>query len=491
VLTELQPFIGRFHPLLVHLPIGFLLLAGVVEVLSRLKRFEDAGIPRLMPTLLALCVLSTGGAIVTGTLLSWSGEYDPALVGRHQQWGLMLGTIVILACAAAWWRERTPGRAPGLLYAGSFGTAFILLGVTGHLGGSLTHGETFLTEHMPAVPFLTAARASTPRGPVDPSATPVFKTLVAPTLAARCVGCHGPARQAGKLRLDSPEAIRKGGEDGAVIVAGNASSSLLVRRIFLPTSDKKAMPPRGHPAPSHADVALLRWWIDQGASFDQVLADTQVTPELEPAIAERLGPVDLSAPSILSVRVPQGDAKAIAALKSLNLRVEPLRADSSLLMVEAPPAARTLDDKDLATLEPLAAQIAWLNLGGTQVTDAGLTQLLPKLVNLWKLSLDRTAITDRALAPLEKMARLESVNVYGTGVTDTGLKPLERLTRLRSVYAWQTGVTPQGAEALQASLKKVRVNIGAPPTPVVTEDMTGDASKGTKDKKPKKAKDAA
>ena len=72
------------------------------------------------------------------------------------------------------------------------------------------------------------------------------------------------------------------------------------------------------------------------------------------------------------------------------------------------------------------------------MTDAGLTQLLPKLVNLWKLSLDRTAITDRALAPLEKLARLESVNVYGTGVTDAGLKPLEKLPRLRSVYAWQT-----------------------------------------------------
>ena len=68
----------------------------------------------------------------------------------------------------------------------------------------------------------------------------------------------------------------------------------------------------------------MRWWIDQGASFDQMLADTQVTSDLEPAIADRLGPVDLSAPAILSVRVPKGDAKAIAALKSLNLRVEPL-----------------------------------------------------------------------------------------------------------------------------------------------------------------------
>jgi len=467
VLTELQPFIGRFHPLLVHLPIGFLLLAGVVEVLSRLRRFEDAGIARLMPTLLALCVLSTAAAIVTGTLLSWTGEYDAALVGRHQQWGLMLGTIVVLTCAAAWWRERAPGRAPGLLYAGSFATAFFLLAVTGHLGGSLTHGEAFLTEHMPAVPFLTAARASAPRGPVDPSTTPVFRTLVAPTLESRCVGCHGPARQAGKLRLDSPEAIRKGGEDGAVIVPGSAASSLMVRRIFLPTSDKKAMPPRGHQAPSHADVALLRWWIDQGASFDQVLADTQVTPELEPAIADRLGPVDLSAPAILSVRVPQPDARALDALKRLNLRVEPLRAGSALLMVEAPPAARALDDKGLSSLEPLATQIAWLNLGGTQVTDTGLERLLPKLVNLWKLGLERTAITDRALAPLEKLTRLESVNVYGPAVTDAGLKPLEKLPRLRSVYAWQTQVTTQGAEALQASVKKAHVNVGAPPAPQI------------------------
>ena len=83
------------------------------------------------------------------------------------------------------------------------------------------------------------------------------------------------------------------------------------------------------------------------------------------------------------------------------------------------------------------------------------------------------------------------MNVYGTAVTDAGLKPLEKLPRLRSVYAWQTQVTPQGAEALQAALKKVHVNVGAPPTPVVTEDMTADDTKGKKDKKPKKEKDAA
>jgi hypothetical protein len=232
------------------------------------------------------------------------------------------------------------------------------------------------------------------------------------------------------------------------------------------------MPPKGHPSPSHAEVAVLRWWIDQGASFDQMLADAQVSPDIEPALADRLGPVDFSAPSILSVRVPAAGARAIAALTALKLRVEPLRADSSLLMVQAPPAARALDDTGLKALEPLAAQIAWLDLGGTQITDAGLTQLLPKLTNLWRVSLDRTAITDRALLPLEKLSRLEAINLYATQVTDAGLKPLEKLPRLRSVYAWQTQVTPQGAEALQTAAKKVHVNVGAPPAPVV--EMTAD-----------------
>lgn len=467
MLTELQPFIGRFHPLIVHLPIGFLLLTGALELLSRTRRFGGLGIDRLMPALLGLGALSTGAAIVTGTLLSWSGEYDAALVGRHQQWGLMLGLAVLLACVAAWWRTRDAGRAPGLLYVGSLVVVLALVTGTGHFGGSLTHGETYLTEHVPPLPFFAPASASVARGPVDLSTTPVFRTLVAPTLDARCVSCHGPARQSGKLRLDSPEVIAKGGESGAVVVPGSAAGSLMVRRIFLPTSDKKVMPPKGHPAPSHAEVAVLRWWIDQGASFDQMLADAQVPPELETAIAARIGPVDFSAPSILSVRVPPADPKAILALEALKLRVEPLRANSSLLMVQAPPAARALDDAGLKALEPLAAQIAWLDLGGTQVTDAGLNVLLPKLVNLWKLSMDRTTITDGALQALEKLQRLEAINVYATRVSDAGLKALEKLPRLRSVYAWQTQVTPQGAEALQAVVKRAQVNLGAPPAPVV------------------------
>lgn len=477
----LTQFVGRFHPLLVHLPIGFLLLTAIVELLARTRRFATSGVGALMPVLLGLGALSTVGAIVTGTLLAGSGEYDPVLVGRHQQWGMILGAAVLVLCAAAWWRTHRPGRGPEALYGVTFAASLALLGLTGHLGGSLTHGETYLTEHMPAVPFLTRATASGPTGPVDLTTTKVFASLVKPTLDGRCVQCHGPARQAGGLRLDSPDAIRKGGDSGAALVPGNAASSLLVRRIFLPTSDQKAMPPKGHPAPSHAEVAVLRWWIDQGASFDQVLSDAQVTADLEPAITDRIGAVDFSAPAILSVRVAQGDPRAIEALQARRLRVEPLDDDTSLLVVQAPPAARAFGDADLDLLKPLAAQIVWLDLGGTQVTDAGLARVLPTLVNLWRLSLDRTTVTDRALEPLASLARLESVNVYGTQVSDAGLKALAALPRLRAVYAWQTRITAEGAEALRSTNKKVQVNLGAPPAPAV-EGMTADGETPAKKK---------
>ena len=472
---DLAAFVGRFHPLLVHLPIGFLILTAIVEGLSRSKRYAEAR--RLVPLLLALSALSVLGAVVTGTLLARGGEYDAALVGRHEAWGMYLGVAVVLAVVAAWLRgvqETTRSRA---LYGGTFALSLLLMGVTGHFGGSLTHGESFLSEHMPPLPWLTPATASTARGPVDRNATPVFATLVAPTLQSRCAGCHGQARQSGGLRLDSIEAIRKGGDGGAVIVAGQAAASEMVRRIWLPASDKKVMPPKGHPSPTHAEGALLRWWIDQGASFDQMLGDVEVPEELEAAVIDRLGPIDFDAPAILAVRVPTGDPAAIDALRQLKLRVEPLRHDTGLLHVQAPPAARGLSDADLTRLAPLAPQITWLDLGGTAVTDAGLRALLPTLVNLSRLSLDRTAATDTALAPLASLQRLETINLYATQVTDAGLEPLGKLPRLTAIYAWQTQVTPAGAESLQSANKKLHVNLGAPPEPAAPGDRAADSPK--------------
>ena len=76
----------------------------------------------------------------------------------------------------------------------------------------------------------------------------LYSTVVQPILARRCVNCHGRDRAEGKLRLDAIEGIRKGGEDGPVIVAGRAAESEMIRRIWLPPSHKDASLPGGrHP----------------------------------------------------------------------------------------------------------------------------------------------------------------------------------------------------------------------------------------------------
>jgi hypothetical protein len=69
---------------------------------------------------------------------------------------------------------------------------------------------------------------------------------IRPLFEASCFRCHGEERQKGELRLDSLEAVLKGGEDGKVIVRGASKKSLLViaaARI----DDETAMPPKPKP----------------------------------------------------------------------------------------------------------------------------------------------------------------------------------------------------------------------------------------------------
>lgn len=69
---------------------------------------------------------------------------------------------------------------------------------------------------------------------------------IQPILKGTCFGCHGPERQRGGLRLDSLEAVLKGGEDGKVIVPGKSEKSDLVIAVAR-LDPEKAMPPTRGP----------------------------------------------------------------------------------------------------------------------------------------------------------------------------------------------------------------------------------------------------
>ena len=101
-------------------------------------------------------------------------------------------------------------------------------------------------------------------GPVDESdavRAEFFESKVRPILANRCFGCHGEEKQKGGLRLDSPEAIRAGGDTGSAIDLDEPSQSPLIEAIRHDGPFK--MPPKGKL--DDAEIATLTDWVRQGA----------------------------------------------------------------------------------------------------------------------------------------------------------------------------------------------------------------------------------
>ena len=89
-----------------------------------------------------------------------------------------------------------------------------------------------------------------------------FEQNVRPLLAEKCYSCHGDKKQKGGLRLDSLEAILKGGESGPALVAGKPKESLIVEAI---NYEGLEMPPNGKLAPEKVDV--LTRWVSFGAPW--------------------------------------------------------------------------------------------------------------------------------------------------------------------------------------------------------------------------------
>jgi mono/diheme cytochrome c family protein len=91
----------------------------------------------------------------------------------------------------------------------------------------------------------------------------LFESRVRPVLNARCVKCHGAAKQESGLRLDSGSFAKKGGDRGPAIVPGEPDHSLLIQAVRR-TGDLK-MPPDDTLRPD--EVAGLVEWVRQGAQW--------------------------------------------------------------------------------------------------------------------------------------------------------------------------------------------------------------------------------
>jgi len=331
-------FIGRFHPIFLHLPVGILALLCFFELICSTRRGEQ----KFGAASLLMLILGSAGsvlAVFAGIMLSREGGYVGGNFSLHQTMGL-LGTAGVLIALVV----RLVGMARGSMellnaYRALYFVSFGIMGLGAHFGGNMSHGNKFLIEHAPdwfKVPMVAteklllsfvekpkAGKATppventppvTPAPPAEvkpevkpvaadkgttppPAPTPpmpapapggdeklVFQHVILPVLTAKCNKCHSEEKSKGDLRMDTYEMAMKGGENGKNFVAGNLKESLSIVRILLPDSDDEHMPPEGKDQLTPEEIALLKWWVEQGASGTQKVKDAKFPAELQATV---------------------------------------------------------------------------------------------------------------------------------------------------------------------------------------------------------------
>lgn len=457
----MMQFIGRLHPALVHLPIGILLLGCLFQWLSASSAYKK--LQPAVPITLFWGMLSAILSCITGYILSNEGDYAGSTVNLHQWMGISVAVVAIVLY---------------LLHRRSVNAGFakwislllvILIVIAGHLGATLTHGENFLSNGLAAEAETPIARKAIP----DAQAALLYKDIIQPLLQEKCNSCHGPNKQKGKLRLDNPDMIMKGGKEGNDVVAGQPDQSELIKRIMLARNEEHHMPPKDKPQLTPQEITLLHWWIESGAHFDKQVKDLPQPENVKPALLALQQ--SSTAPTVKASELPTAptepaNANAIAALKKRGIMVLPVAQNSNYLHANFV-TVDSFTPKDLELLLPLKKQLLWLKLSNQPVTDSSL-KTIAQLGNLTRLQVDRTKITDSGLSFLQPLQQLRYLNLVGNNVSFTGLEKLQQHKQLQSLYLYQTNMNADDWSKLKKILPTVLLDSGGYKLPMLPSDTT-------------------
>jgi len=454
----MSEFFGHFHVILVHLPIGILLLACLFQWLETRPKFASLHTATTIALMIGMiCAILSA---LTGYLLSFSGDYDEGLVITHQWFGISVAAVSI---AMFYYHSKS---APFKTKVSISILLFVLIIITGHLGGSLTHGSDYLTKSWNLSSDTVAQRKPIP----NVQEAMVYSDIIQPVLQSRCYSCHGKNKQKGKLRMDDSLRLMKGGKDGPVIIPGNAEKSEMAKRLSLPRDDDDHMPPKEKPQPTEQEIALIHWWIASGAPFDKKVKQLEQPEELKPALLA-LQKVDVKKviiPDLPSQPISKANDGAIKKLKDIGAVVEQVAQNTNYLSANFV-TVRDPGNKEVQLLLPLKEQLIELKLGSSSISDSALL-VIAQFKNLMRLQLGYTKVTDKGLANLTALQNLRYLNLVGTAVTEKGVLQLKDLKSLRSIYLYQTMVKKSEWNDLKKAFPKTFIDSGGYTVPFLPND---------------------
>lgn len=446
LLLDITGFIGRFHPLFVHLPIGFIIAGVLIE-----WRMKDSKYQNAVSYLWLLSAITAGLASLCGWFLANDGSYANWTLFAHRWLGILIAVVSLYA----WYVRRTSKpnvrskKVTNIL-------AVVMLVVTGHLGGNMTHGSDYLLEYAPSsIQKLMGYGQSGKDLPqfTDPDSVMTYRDIIFPTFEKKCIGCHNDKVQNGGLNMASIDSIRLGGDGGPVIVSGDISSELL-RRVTLPITSSKFMPTSGTHMTYH-EVRLLEWWITQGADYNTSISAMTANPSIQSILMSMYGLDITPRPWIEKTKVSLPDSSVMSSISSTGIKLNVIANNNGWVEVSNHIGSEVTEEQ-LKSLSAASDQITWLQLPNSGLTDELLLHI-NDLSKLTKLKVQGNPITSAGLVQLENLTNLETLNLTNTKVDDSIFDMLEKMPKLRSIYLWQSDVTTEALEEARSNYPDIDI----------------------------------
>ena len=425
-------FLGRFHPLLVHLPIGFLILAILIE--SYCSIFKIKINHRVINFTWFIAFFSSVLTTILGLLVAETGHYIDENLFMHKVFGLSLTAISFIS----WFLRLSifSNLFSSSLKTLSNTTIIVLLTLTGHYGGNLTHGETYLVDYAPEnIKELVVKKNKYVELEID--SVKVYDDLIQPIFNQKCVSCHNKEISRGNLNMDSYSNLLKGGSSGIPINKSDPRKSLLIRRITMPTSELKYMPPDGEPV-SFDEIKTLIWWINNLDKSNENLVSLKVEDDIKESL-EMLYSLNFTEKQWFEkISIDKLDESFVQNIDKSVFQIKFISDEKKFLSVKY--LQKNVSASDIEKLEKISKYIAYFTAKSSNISNE-LIKRISNFENLVKLEIQDNNIDDESIKILQSLKNLEILNIHNTKITSKSIEILKTFKNLKRAYVWGTSIS--------------------------------------------------
>jgi len=413
--------IGRFHPIIIHLPIGFIIIGLLIE-LNR-EKFKEA--KNILKFIFSWGVISCILSIISGYL-----QYlQEGLLWQSVETHFYAGIITLLLTFGFY--QHLKGKKFFNYLPRRFYTIglVVTITITGHLGGQITHGDQYLTEPFQIMMDGELSNEETLLSSSNASEGPIFNSLIQPIFNSKCISCHNSEKSKGELALHNFESLQRGGKNGMIINYENPELSEIFVRIHLPKNEKKHMPPKSKKQLTKAEISILSHWINAGAPENILIKDMKISNELLSNFIkkeERFFPeIDISSPN----------NKSISFLRGKGVHIAPISKSSNLLYLSSYNYHDFMEE-DISELKKLRNNIVDIDLSNSSFNDE-VFEMLSTFSNLTRLKLNYTTVTGEGIEKLSSLKNLKKLHLINTNLNSNSIKVISSFPAIEMVYLFQ------------------------------------------------------